>query len=36
MGDWRLFIAKNMIQISYEGMDVSFMVQLLSTKCIFT
>jgi len=32
MGGWGLCIAKNMIHLSYEDMDVSFMVQLLSTK----
>ena len=32
MGCWGLFIAKNMIHLSYDGMDVSFMVQVLSTK----
>jgi hypothetical protein len=32
MGCWGLFIAKIMIHLSYDGMDVSFMVQVLSTK----
>jgi hypothetical protein len=36
MGGWGLCIAKNMIQLSYEVTDVSFMVQLLSTEYIVT
>jgi hypothetical protein len=36
IGGWGLCIAKNMIHLSYESMDASFMVQLLSTKDILT
>ena len=35
-GGWGLCMAKNMIHLSYEGMDVSFMVRFLSIKYIFT